>query len=99
MPPRSSPHMPTTAPAEEIRADFDAMAPLMRERSGPHEAWLLAQIPRRRGTALEIGCGVGRVARHLAEAFDHVAAIDLSQGMIDEAKRRTSSSIELVCAD
>jgi len=70
-----------------------------RDRLGPHEAWLLRQLPTRRGTAIEIGCGVGNVARRLAGAFDDVVAIDLSPGMIDEAKRRTSSSIELVCAD
>ena len=93
--------MPTISSSNEIRSDFDAIATLMpeRDRLGPHEAWLLRQLPARRGTALEIGCGVGHVARRLAGAFDHVLAIDLSPGMIDEAKRRTSSSIEFVCAD
>ena len=80
--------MPTTASAAEIRADFDAMARLMPERLGPHEAWLLRQLPRRRGTALEIGCGVGTVAQRLARSFDRLDAIDFSPAMIAEAKRR-----------
>ena len=82
--------MPTISSSNEIRSDFDAIATLMprRDRLGPHEAWLLRQLPTRRGTAIEIGCGVGNVARRLAGAFDDVVAIDLSPGMIDEAKRR-----------
>jgi len=90
--------MPTTASPAEIRNDFDAMAPLMPERLGPHEAWLLAQLPRGRGAALEIGCGAGPVARRLAQSFDRVTAIDVSPAMIAEAKRR-APSIDFVCAD
>ena len=70
--------MPTTATPAEIRNDFDAMAPLMPDRLGPHEAWLLAQLPRGRGAALEIGCGAGTVSRRLAQSFDGVTAIDVS---------------------
>lgn len=36
---------------------------------------------------LEIGCGVGRMTRHLAERFAHVTAIDISPTMIAEARR------------
>jgi 2-polyprenyl-3-methyl-5-hydroxy-6-metoxy-1,4-benzoquinol methylase len=90
--------MPTIATPAEIRGDFDAMAPLMPEHLGPHEAWLLAQLPQRRERALEIGCGVGTVARRLAESFAHVTAIDFSPAMIAEAKRRRSSS-DFVCAE
>src|SRR5437763_9986721 len=93
--------MPTISSSNEIRSDFDTIATLIpkRDRLGPHEAWLLRQLPTRGGTAIGIGCGVGNVARRLAGVFDDVVAIDLSPGMIDEAKRRTASSIELVCAD
>lgn len=91
--------MPTTASSAEIREDFDAMAPLMPERLGPHEAWLLRQLPHGRGRALEIGCGAGTVARRLAESFERVDAIDVSPAMIAEAKRRMMSSINFVCAD
>ena len=90
--------MPTTASPAEIRADFDAMAPLMPERLGPHEAWLLAQLPRGRGSALEIGCGAGTIAQRLATSFDRVTAIDVSPAMIAEAQRR-APSIDFVCAD
>src|ERR1041385_8678426 len=90
--------MPTTATPAEIRDDFDAMAPLMPDRLGPHEAWLLAQLPRGRGAALDIGCGAGTVTRRLAQSFDDVTAIDVSPAMIAEAKRR-APSIAFACAD
>jgi SAM-dependent methyltransferase len=91
--------MPTTASPVQIRDDFDAMAPLMPERLGPHEAWLLQQLPARRERALEIGCGAGTVAQRLAQSFAHVDAIDFSPAMIQEAKRRAPSSIHFACAD
>lgn len=93
--------MPTTASASEIRRDFDEIARLTPDRDnfGPYESWLLAQLPSRRGDALEIGCGAGHVARRLATSFGHVDAIDFSQGMIDEARRRGDASIHFTCAE
>jgi len=90
--------MPTTASPDDIRAEFDAMAPLMPDRIEPPEAWLLAQLPRGGGTALEVGCGIGTMARRLAESFARVVAVDFSPAMIAEAQRR-SPSIEFVCAE
>lgn len=42
-----------------------------------------------RGTALDYGCGVGRLSRALAPRFDHVIAVDISQSMVDEARENT----------
>jgi 2-polyprenyl-3-methyl-5-hydroxy-6-metoxy-1,4-benzoquinol methylase len=95
--------MPTAASADQIRSDFDTIAALMpaRDRLGPHDRWLLKHIPTRRGIALEIGCGVGHLARWLVADFDSVVAIDFSEGMIAEARRRTGegAAIEYWCAD
>lgn len=33
-----------------------------------------------RGICLELGCGVGRITRHLADEFDKVVAVDISPG-------------------
>jgi SAM-dependent methyltransferase len=38
--------------------------------------------------ALDIGCGIGRIERALAPRVGAITAIDLSPGMIDEARRR-----------
>src|SRR5438132_6756613 len=95
--------MPITVPASEIRSDFDTIARLMPETDhrGPHEGWLLENLPSGGGIVLEIGCGVGYLARRLSSSFDRAVAIDFSEGMIAEAKQRTAalSPIEFVCAD
>ena len=38
-------------------------------------------------TALDLGCGLGRFSRALAQRFASVVAIDVSDGMIESAKR------------
>ena len=43
-------------------------------------------LPIPSGTCFELGCGVGRVTRFLAERFDHVIGVDISQGNLDVAR-------------
>lgn len=38
--------------------------------------------PLAHGTALDFGCGVGRLSRPLASKFDHVEAVDISERMV-----------------
>lgn len=42
---------------------------------------------RRRGAALDVGCGVGRLAPALAERFATYHGVDLSEGMVERARR------------
>lgn len=59
------------------------------ETSGRHSLGVLdlaverAQVVVPRGTCLELGCGVGRVTRYLAERFETVIGVDVSQGNLD----------------
>ena len=46
---------------------------------------LQPELPKR--TALDFGCGVGRLTRALARHFDHVTGIDISEPMIEQARR------------
>jgi ubiquinone/menaquinone biosynthesis C-methylase UbiE len=39
-----------------------------------------------RGTAVDFGCGVGRLSRSLAEHFDRVIGIDVSDSMLAQAR-------------
>ena len=45
------------------------------------------KLPVRRGTALDFGCGLGRLTRALAEYFDSVWGVDVSRKMVDLADR------------
>lgn len=45
-----------------------------------------------RESCLEIGCGAGRITMQLAQYFHHVHAIDVSEQMIEYARRSISSS-------
>lgn len=53
-----------------------------------HAARLLEQtgLPRRRGLALDFGCGVGRLSRPLSERYERVIGVDVSATMLDEAR-------------
>jgi 2-polyprenyl-3-methyl-5-hydroxy-6-metoxy-1,4-benzoquinol methylase len=46
--------------------------------------------PLRYGTALDYGCGVGRLTRRLAERFQKVIGVDISRDMLEEARRNLS---------
>lgn len=46
--------------------------------------WVGDDLPRRR--ALDLGCGLGRTAVHLARHFEVVDAVDISAGMIERAR-------------
>lgn len=60
--------------------------------SGAYEVGLLMEAVARHGRpvlrehALEVGCGAGRVTRHLAEHFAHCHGLDIAPGMIDLAR-------------
>lgn len=44
------------------------------------------------GSCIEIGCGAGRMTRHLAATFDKVFALDVSEGMLAKAKHVAPSA-------
>ncbi len=52
--------------------------------------WVLANLPARRGSALDVGCGQGELAAALADRFDRVLATDLDPQMREAASRRCS---------
>jgi SAM-dependent methyltransferase len=53
----------------------------------PH--WESYGVSRR--SCVEIGCGAGRITKHLANYFGEVHAVDVSQSMIDYAKQHVRS--------
>jgi SAM-dependent methyltransferase len=50
--------------------------------------WILRNLPARRRTAVDIGCGTGVLAGKLATHFTHVTGIDRNEGMAAAASAR-----------
>ncbi len=82
-----------------LRAMFDGLAPTWETRIGAHHLWALdraleevAPTPRR---ILDLGTGTGVVALALAERYPAavVVGVDISGGMIDEARRKLSPEL------
>jgi hypothetical protein len=70
-----------TAYADELLDELDRK---------PFDRWLLERVAALADGApvADVGCGPGHVAAHLALAGADVTGIDLSPGMVDEARRR-----------
>ena len=80
-----------------LRANFDANRESFKE-SGREHAAMVDYLPSRNGiratggVCLELGCGVGRVTRFLAERFEHVIALDISPGNLKLAREYLAES-------
>ena len=51
------------------------------------------------GTCVEIGCGAGRMTHALANFFERVVAIDVSDGMIEQARKFAGKNVEFLLVD
>ncbi|MGX1762386.1 class I SAM-dependent methyltransferase [Streptomyces lydicus] len=60
------------------------------DHNARYHPWILRQLPRRFGTALDIGSGSGDLARLLAARADQVQGIDSDPVIISRAQRLTS---------
>lgn len=60
-------------------------------RGDPLEGWLWANLPAAGDAAVDLACGAGRHSILIAERYEHVLAVDLSDEMIGLAKRRRSA--------
>ncbi len=76
-----------------LRNMFDGLAPTWETRIGPHHLWALdlalEGMPAP-GRVLDLGTGTGVVALALGQRYPEaeVVGIDLSPGMIEEARRK-----------
>jgi len=81
---------------ETIRTDYDGLAQEYAERlfdeleRKPLDCEVLRRFAARvgaRGSVCELGCGPGHVARFLHQAGVKVSGLDLSPGMVEQARR------------
>ena len=79
-------------PTQKIRQDFERLALYDREEwnhNNHYHQFLLKQLPKRSQTILDLGCGVGKFTRLLAEKGDRVVALDLSPKSIEIARQKS----------
>jgi ubiquinone/menaquinone biosynthesis C-methylase UbiE len=99
-------HRAVNAP-KETTATFDASDWETYWASGSRDLEVLLELAQQAGCtsrelAVEIGCGLGRVARPLAARFRKVLAVDISQEMLRQAAQLAGApniDYELVVAD
>jgi SAM-dependent methyltransferase len=73
-------------PGQRPLARFNARHPWNHNEY--FHAWVLRNLPARRGTAVDVGCGTGLLAGKLAAYFTHVTGIDRNEGMAATASAR-----------
>jgi SAM-dependent methyltransferase len=82
---------------DRFAADYDHFASL---EPGRIHAWLEKRLPARGDRALDAGCGAGRHAQALADRFDEVVGLDISEPLIDIARRqRSGANVRYLVAD
>jgi malonyl-CoA O-methyltransferase len=83
-----------------VRAQFDRLAPSWEGRRGPEMLVALGaaleQLDRPPERVLELGTGTGKGARLVARLFPQaqVEAVDISPGMVEEARRLLPAELE-----
>jgi SAM-dependent methyltransferase len=68
---------------------------LHADRCAPGILGLLEPVRERRGLVLELGCGTGRLTRHLVDAGHRVLATDASPAMLERARRAVPDAEEI----
>lgn len=62
-------------------------------------AWVLSRLPQRRGTALDVGCGEGRLLETLAPHMEHVTGIDTDADACRRARARCAPAVGVEVRD
>ena len=65
------------------------------DRCAPGILAVLEPVRARGGLVLEIGCGSGRLTRHLLDAGHRVVATDASEAMLDLARRTAPDAVDI----
>lgn len=82
---------------DRFAADYDRFTTLARP---VHMDWVTRSLPQHGRRALDVGCGSGRFTVILAQRFEQVVGIDISQRLIEIARcKRPRQNIDYRVAD
>ena len=76
---------------EEAKAEFFRMGREHLDNIWPHLEKAAGGQPLKPGSAIDYGCGVGRVLLPLSERCAQVTGVDISRSMLHEAERNAAS--------
>lgn len=82
----------TRASYDIVAADYARLLPDAHDGRPLDAAIMRAFAELTTGPVADIGCGTGRITRHLHELGLDASGIDLSDGMLDQARRLTRTS-------
>ncbi|MPY64533.1 class I SAM-dependent methyltransferase [Streptomyces spongiae] len=68
------------------------------DHNAHYHAWILRQVPRRFGRALDVGCGSGDLARLLATRASEVHGIDSDPEIVERAREATPAGAPVTFA-
>ena len=98
--------MKVDSPQERVRAEYDALATEYDRRWSRYieasTAATLRRIPVDAGERLlDVGCGTGLLLARLVgrSPFGELTGVDLSPGMVAQARRRLPGSVRLLVGD
>lgn len=84
---REAPAVPTTTPYFDAFPElFDRFTRTWDGISSAFDEWVLAALPERAGSAVDLGCGAGRHSVLLAERAERVLAVDVAERMLAVAR-------------
>jgi 2-polyprenyl-3-methyl-5-hydroxy-6-metoxy-1,4-benzoquinol methylase len=79
-----------------VLGEFNAAHPW--DHNAHYHRWILRRLPRRFGTALDVGCGTGGLARLLTTRAEAVYGIDVDAGLIARARELTDPGTSVTFA-
>jgi 2-polyprenyl-3-methyl-5-hydroxy-6-metoxy-1,4-benzoquinol methylase len=85
---------------ENVIKQFDhiALLPDVWDHNQQYQNYLIKNIRKNNKYLLDVGCGTGELTKKLIENGEKIIGIDVSEKMIQEAKKRNSDSkIEYIC--
>ena len=89
---------------DELRKEFDEISNIPEKKWSHnhfHYKYIVEHIDIQNPICLEIGCGKGELANQLTRKCRHIDAIDISSGMIKQAKYNFGDNhkINFICGD